>query len=105
MLNVDGHLPCSLLSTLDFSGLVDMEYLFKVLMARSKAGCRPGKLRLGKTHLPMEDVLKLGAQGYVDELEFLSKDGEPRGIEFPAVCTMELGEWWEPWTKHQVGFL
>jgi len=103
MLDVDEHVPCPLLSTLDLSGLVNMKHLLKVLSARSKAGCRLGKLRFGKTLV--EDALKSGVWDYVEELEFSNEDGEPRGMEFPGVCTTELGEWWEPWTKHQVGFL
>ena len=106
MLNVDGHVPCPLLSTLDLSGLVNMEYLSRVLEALSKAGCRLGKLRLGKSKdLLMEDVLKLGIRDYVEEFEFSDEDGESRGMEFPAVCMTELGEWWEPWTTHQTCFL
>jgi len=99
------HVPCPLLSTLDLSGLVNMEHLLKVLRARSKAGCRLGKLRLGKTHLLVEDALKLGVRDCVDELEFSGEDAEPHGMELPAVCTTELGGWWEPWTRYQVGFL
>ena len=44
-------------------------------------------------------------QDYVDEVEFSNEDEESHGVEFPAVCMMELGEWWEPWTKHQIWFL
>jgi hypothetical protein len=102
MLDVDKHVPCPHLSTLDLSGSVNTKYLLTVLRARSKAGCRLRKLRLGTAHIAVEDILKLGVQGYVDELKFFDNDGESCGMELPAVCTAELGKWWEPWTKHQV---
>ena len=76
-LNLHGHVPCPLLSTLDLSGLVSMEHLLKVLRARSKAGCRLGKLRLGGTRLLVEDALKLGVLDCVHELEFFGGDTEP----------------------------
>jgi len=47
------------------------------------------------------NALKLGVRDYVGELEFTNEDVESRGMEFPAVCTTELGEWWEAWIKHQ----
>jgi hypothetical protein len=50
MLDVGEHVPCPHLSTLDLSGSVNIKHLLKVLKARSKAGCRLGRLRLGKTH-------------------------------------------------------
>ena len=53
----------------------------------------------------MEDILKLGVQDYVDELESSDEDAEPRGMKFSAVRTTELGEWCDSWIKHQVGSL
>jgi hypothetical protein len=87
---------------LDLSGLVNTKYLLTVLRAQSRAGRRLGKLRSGMAYLIVEEVLKLGIQDYVGELEFFDKDGESCGMELPAVCTVKLGKWWEPWTRHQV---
>jgi len=64
-----------------------MGHLSKVLGARLKAGCGVGKLRLGKTHLLVEDTLKVGVQVFVGELEFSNEDAKPRGMEFLAVYT------------------
>lgn len=108
MLDVDantGHVPCPLLSTLDLSGVLGMLFLLKVLGARSKAGCRLERLRLGKAHVVMGGIVMIQLQDYVNELELFDADVEPCGMELPAVCMTELGEWWEPWTKHEVGFL
>lgn len=104
MLDIDRHVPCSLLSTLDLSGVPNVDHLVKVLRARSKAGCRLGKLRLGKNYGLTEGIVKLGLRDYVGELEFSNEDEEPCGMELPDVCTTELGGWWEPWTKHEVRF-
>ena len=64
-----------------------MEHLLKVFRARSKTGCRLGKLRLGKTHLLMKGSLKVGVQGFVGALEFPDEDAKSRGMEFPVVYT------------------
>ena len=101
MLNIDGRVQCPLLSTLDLSGVLDMECLLEVLRARLEAGYRLGRLRLGKTCALMEEIVKFGVQDYVDELELFDEDAEPRGMELPTVCTTELEGWWEPWTNHQ----
>ena len=103
MLDVDGGVPCPLLSMLDLSGVLSIEHLSKVLKARSSAGCRLGRLRLGSTLVLPEDITIL--LDHVEELELFKEDAEPRGMEFPAVCTTETSEWWEPWTNHNVGWL
>ncbi|KAF9653402.1 hypothetical protein BDM02DRAFT_3257923 [Thelephora ganbajun] len=107
MLDVDGQVPCPLLSTLDLSGPLEMGSLVKVLKVRSKGGCRLEKLRLGRAHVLVEDIERLRVQDYVDELELFGAgaDAEPCGMELPAVCTTELGEWWESWTKRRVEYL
>ena len=53
---------------------MDTEHLLEVRRARSKPGYGLEKLRLGKTLLRLEDVLKLGVQDCVDELEFPNED-------------------------------
>jgi len=82
-----------------------MSFLLKVLRARSEAGCRLERLRLGKAHVFTEDTAMVQVQDYVDELKLFGADVEPCGMELPAVCMTALGEWWESWTKHEVGFL
>ena len=99
MLDIKGCPPCPLLSTLDLSGILGVDLLLKVLKARSKVGCRLERLRLGKAHILVEDIVRSRVQDYVDELEIFDVDAEPCGMELPAVCATELGEWWKPWTK------
>jgi len=99
MLDIEGCPPCPLLSTLDLSGILGVDLLLKVLKARSKVGCRLERLRLGKAHILVEDIVRSRVQDYVDELEIFDVDAEPCGMELPAVCATELGEWWKPWTK------
>ena len=61
---------------------MNIEHSLKTRRAQSKAGSMLGKLRLGKTHLLVEDGLKLGVQYYTDEPTLSNEDAEPRGMLF-----------------------
>ena len=93
----DNHVPCPLLSTLDLSGAVDVKLLAEVLGDRSRAGHRLRVLRLGGAHAPGKGIKWLRVGDCVSRLEVFDVDAEPGGMELPAVCTTELGEWWQPW--------
>ena len=98
---VGGRVVCPLLSTLDLSGTVDRELLARVLGTRSGAGHRLRMLRLGKTRGLRKDVERLRMWDYVDRLKIFDVNAESRGMELPIVCTMDLGEWWRPWTPER----
>ena len=105
MLEVDGYVPCPLLSTLDLSGGLSEYCLSKVLRDRSEAGCRLERLRLQKRYVSVESIERLGMRNFVDELEICDVDEEPCGMELPAVCTTNLGGWWKPWTERRLLYL
>ena len=100
MLDTDRNVSCPLPSTIHLLGSPATGDLLKILKARSDAGYRLERLGLRKVQLPLESIAML--RGYVGELELFSEEGEPCGMELPAVCMEEIGEWWEPWTKHRV---
>jgi len=102
MLDTDGDVPCPLLSTLYLLGLPGTGNLLRILKARSDAGCRLERLGLRGVHVPVECATML--RGYVGELELFDDDGEPCGMELPAVCMEDEGEWWKPWTEHRVAW-
>ena len=105
MLEVDGCVPCPLLSTLDLSGELYEISLSKVLRDRSEAGCRLERLRLQKRYAFMGYIEKSGMRDFVDELEIFDVDAEPCGMELPAVCTTSLGGWWKSWTERRFLYL
>ena len=94
------RIPCPHLLALDISGRLDMQALTTILRDRSEGGCKLRRLRLGKVRGLGLAFERSRVRDYVNELEIFDKDAEPRGMQLPAVCATDLGEWWQPWTLY-----
>jgi hypothetical protein len=95
----DTDIACPLLSTLEISGGPDLKVLAGILKGRFEGGCKLRRLRLGNIPGLAEVIERSRVWEYVNELEIFNVDAEPRGMALPAVCSTDLGEWWQPWAS------